>query len=129
MLYNRLLFFNVITLAEVKTDSYLATSKNYIFEFHRINHFVSPDHVFYLGWAFRSPAKYLFFYDPGNQNIHRFLFKDIRSKIGIYVNKARPILRPVLTDRQKTTYNILIPKAEFNGLVKIINIAWALEEN
>ena len=118
-----------LELAEVKTDSYLATSKNYIFELHRINHFVSPDHVFYLGWAFRSPAKYLFFYDPGNQNIHRLLFSDIRTKIGAFVDKARPILKPVLTDKQKTTYNILIPKTEFNGLVKIISIAWALGEN
>ena len=118
-----------LELAEVKTDSYLATSKNYIFELHRINHFVSPDRVFYLGWAFRSPAKYLFFYDPGNKNIHRFLFTDIRSKIGTYVDKARPTLRPVPTDKQKTTYNILIPKTEFRNLVKVVNIAWALGEN
>ncbi len=113
----------------MKTDSHLATSPNYLFELFRINHFASPDRVFYLGWAFRSPAKYLLYYDAGNKNIHRLLFSDIRTKIGAFVDKARPILKPVLTDKQKTTYNILIPKTEFNGLVKIISIAWALGEN
>jgi len=118
-----------LELAEVKTDSHLATSLNYLFELFRINHFAPPDRVFYLGWALRSPAKYLFYYDAGNKNIHRLLFSDIRTKIGAFVDKARPTLRPVFTDKQKTTYNILIPKTEFNGLVKIISIAWALGEN
>ncbi len=63
-----------LELAEVKTDSYLATSQNYIFEFHRINHFVSPDHVFI--WAGRSEVQ---------QSIYFFMTQSVKIFIGFFL--------------------------------------------
>jgi hypothetical protein len=112
-----------LTLAEIKTDKRMANTPNYLFEWCRINHFVSPDKVFYLGWAFRSPAKYLLYYSPQEKKCHKFLFSDIRSTIGRYVDKHQPPLKPIATDKQKTTYIGLIPKAEFNEKVRVYDLS------
>lgn len=106
-----------LVLAEIKTDYNLGKTNNFIFELFRINHYVESDKVFYLGWTFRSPAKYLLYYSPNENIIYRFTFKDIRETIGKYVakNKAQIVIVP--TDEQKTTFNVLIPQSIFNGHV------------
>jgi hypothetical protein len=107
-----------IVLAEIKTDYNLGRTNNVLFEVFRINHFVSPDKVFYLGWAFRSPAKYLLYYAPHEKALYRFEFTSIRQIIGKYVSANNPRLQVTPTDEQKTTFNILIPFAKLEGKYK-----------
>ncbi len=107
-----------LMLAEIKTDYNLGKTNNYLFELYRINHFMEADKVFYLGWAFRSPAKYLLYYSPDENAVYRFLFSNIRETIGQYVAKHKPQMNITPTDKQKTTFNILVPKDNFNGHVQ-----------
>lgn len=107
-----------IVLAEIKTDYNLGKSNNFLFEVFRINHFVEADKVFYLGWAFRSPAKYLLYYAPNEKCLYRFTFKNIRETIGQYTAKNQPKVIITPTDEQKTTFNILIPQSCFDGKVR-----------
>lgn len=107
-----------LVLAEIKTDFNLGKTDNFIFEIFRINHFVDADKVFYLGWVFRSPAKYLFYYSPNENIIYRFTFKNIRETIGQYIAKVKPKIISVPTDEQKTTFNILIPQYLFNNKIQ-----------
>jgi len=106
-----------LLLAEIKTDFNLGRTNNFLFEVFRINHFVEADKVFYLGWAFRSPAKYLLYYSPHEHAVYRFTFKDIRKTIGKYVSRTKPQIVVIPTDEQKTTFNILVPRTAFNGKV------------
>jgi hypothetical protein len=107
-----------LVLAEIKTDYNLGKTSNFLFELFRINHFVEADKVFYLGWAFRSPAKYLLYYSPNENVVYCFTFKSIREIIGKYISKTKPQINITPTDEQKTTFNILIPQSCFNGLVR-----------
>ena len=107
-----------LVLAEIKTDYNLGKTNNFIFEIFRINHFVDADKVFYLGWVFRSPAKYLLYYSPNENIIYRFTFKNIRETIGQYIAKVNPQIISVPTDEQKTTFNILIPQYLFNNKIQ-----------
>jgi hypothetical protein len=109
-----------IMLAEIKSDKYLGNSNNFLFETFRINHFIHPDSIFYLGWAWRSPAKYLFYYSPKENAVYRFLFSNVRLGIGKYISRCDKNSNPktswVYTDKQKTTFNLLIPIKEFDCL-------------
>lgn len=107
-----------LVLAEIKTDYNLGKTSNFLFELFRINHFVEADKVFYLGWAFRSPAKYLLYYSPNENMVYCFTFKSIREIIGKYISKTKPQINITPTDEQKTTFNILIPQSCFSGLVR-----------
>jgi len=107
-----------LLLAEIKTDYNLGKTGNFLFEFFRINHYAKADKVFYLGWTFRSPAKYLLYYSPNENIIYHFTFRDIRETIGKYVAKVKPQIIVVPTDERKTTFNILIPQSVFNGKVQ-----------
>jgi len=107
-----------IVLAEIKTDYNLGKTSNVLFEVFRINHFVSSDKVFYLGWAFRSPAKYLLYYAPFEKALYKFEFATIRQIIGKYVSANSPIIQVTPTDEQKTTFNILIPLTKLDGKYK-----------
>lgn len=111
-----------IRLAEIKYDQSLGKSNNFLFEFMRINHFVFADAVFYLGWTFRSPAKYLLYYSPYENSVYKFTFGDVRTQIGKYVSdcnkKNKPRIDVIFTDRQKTTFNFLVPKDYFEGLYR-----------
>jgi len=121
-----------IILAEIKSDIHLGNSLNFLFEIFRINHFIHPDKIFYLGWAFRSPAKYLLYFSPKENSIYRFLFSDIRLQIGQYVSRCEKNNNPnicwVYTDRQKTTCNLLIPKNIFDGFLDKYSIKNELSE-
>ena len=110
-----------IVLAEIKTDYNLGKTANFLFEVFRINHFANPDKVFYLGWTFRSPAKYLLYYSPNEYRVYQFRFEYLRQTIGKYVSQHKPRFHIEPTDDQKTTFNLLIPQAEFYGHVK----AWS----
>lgn len=113
-----------LVLAEIKSDSYLGVSGNILFEVFRINHYAPPDRVFYLGWAFRSPAKYLLYYSPNKHAIYRFRFDNIRRRIGKFVangktpGQVKQSLSVVLTDRKKTTFNILVPERYLAGVYR-----------
>jgi hypothetical protein len=107
-----------LVLAEIKTDYNLGRTNNFLFEAFRINHFTDADKVFYLGWTFRSPAKYLLYYSPNENVIYRFSFKDIRETIARYIANNRPQINITPTDEQKTTFNILMPQAIFKGKVQ-----------
>ncbi len=102
-----------IVLAEVKTDYNLGETSNFLFEVFRLNHFANPDQVFYLGWAFRSPAKYLLYYSPNEHAVYQFRFEHIRQIIGKYVSQCKPRIHIEPTDDQKTTFNLLIPQSQF----------------
>jgi len=109
-----------LVLAEIKTDYNLGKTENFIFEIFRINHFVEADKIFYLGWTFRSPAKYLLYYSPNENIIYRFTFENIRKTIGLYVKENKPKIVVVPTDGQKTTFNMLVPKTMFEGKIQKI---------
>jgi len=108
-----------LRLAEIKSDKNLGISENFLFEFMRINHFVKSDSIHYLGWAFRSPAKYLLYYAPLKNEVYRFCFEDIRKGIGKwignYTNPKEIRINKTLTDEQKTTFNFIINRKYFDN--------------
>jgi len=112
-----------LVLAEIKTDYNLGRTNNFLFELFRINHFVEADRVFYLGWTFRSPAKYLLYYSPNENSVYCFTFKNIRETIGKYISKTKPQIIIIPTDEQKTTFNILIPQSYFDGHMRRFKLA------
>ncbi len=108
-----------ILLAEIKSDSYLGKTQNVLFEVFRINHFISSGKIFYLGWAFRSPAKYLLYYAPFEAAVYRFEFENVRKLIGKYTSEHEPRIKIVPTDRQKTTFSFVLPISFFkNNYIK-----------
>lgn len=58
-----------IVLAEIKSDHLITESGNLLFECFRINHFIGPDKMFYLGWGFRSPAQKLIVRNPEQEKL------------------------------------------------------------
>lgn len=109
-----------IVLAEIKADRHIAADKNLLFENHRINHF-AKGHWFYLGWGWRSPAQKLIIRNPETGKTFVFSFDDLREFIGGYVAEQGKSLRMAIveTDRQKTTFNLIVPFASIPaGLYK-----------
>ena len=99
-----------IVLAEIKSDKYIREEGNFLFECNRINHFVK-DKWFYLGWGWRSPAQKLIIRNPITNEIFVFDFLETRTIIGNYIAEIGKNLRIsiVETDKQKTTFNYLVP--------------------
>lgn len=112
-----------IILAEIKSDKWIKESGNLLFECNRINHFVL-EKWFYLGWGWRSPAQKLIVRNPGSGETFVFDFPLLRKFIARYVAKHgkdlehMDFIRVVETDKQKTTFNYLIPMVELKGLYK-----------
>lgn len=106
-----------ISLAEIKSDSWLGISTNILCEVMRINHTCRPEMAGYLGWAFRSPAQWLLYYAPAARQIWQIKFDALRQVIQQYSQRERKNLRfdIVATDSLKTTFNLLIPENEFVG--------------
>lgn len=100
------------TLAEIKSDKHLGTSKNYLFEVLRINHTAPPDKAVTLGWSARSPAKWLLYWAPNKKEIHQISMDEFRGALQNYSQQQRKEtkLSYVPTDRIKSTVNILIPE-------------------
>lgn len=110
-----------IVLAEIKSDRYIKKDGNLLFENHRINHFV-PNKWFYLGWGWRSPAQKLIIRNPDTTETFVFDFHELRTFIGSYTHKKGKSIKfcVVETDKQKTTFNLLIPFAEITAPYKKI---------
>jgi hypothetical protein len=99
-----------IVLAEIKSDRWISATGNLCFENNRINHFVE-NKWFYLGWGWRSPAQKLIVRNPNNGETFIFNFLELRERIGQYIAENGKNLRINITetDKQKTTFNFLIP--------------------
>lgn len=106
-----------IVLAEIKSDKHIDESKNLLFEFCRINHFVD-NKWFYLGWGWRSPAQKLIIRNPETNDIFVFDFLQLRRRVANYISEIGKNLRIdiTLTDVQKTTFNYIIPMDYFKGI-------------
>lgn len=112
-----------IILAEIKSDHWISENGNLCFEVHRINHHVK-NKWFYLGWGWRSPAQKLIVRNPNSKDTFVFEFDDLRQDVANYINKNSSELKTlraknnkdfilvVPTDKQKTTFNWLIPMQE-----------------
>lgn len=113
-----------IVLAEIKSDIHIRDKGNLCFEFKRINHFVK-DKWFYLGWGWRSPARKLIVRNPATSETYIFDFLALRKRIGEYIAVVgkKLIINITETDKQKTTFNYLIPMIQLKGTFKkcIIN--------
>lgn len=118
------LYTGQICLAEIKTDTYLGKSGNIIAEVLRINHRGNPRYAGYLGWSFRSPAEHLLFYAPNRtpKAIYKIPFAEYRSVIQSYSKQNNLKFIAVRTDSGKTTYNILIPEDQFDGMFQIYDL-------
>lgn len=108
-----------ILLAEVKSDKWINENGNFLFEWNRINHYVE-NKWFYLGWGWRSPAQYLIVRNPESCETFIFNFVHLRKFVALYVNKMGKNLKfsIIETDKQKTTFCILIPMKELSHLYK-----------
>jgi len=108
------LYRGQICLAEIKTDTWLGESGNVLNEVLRINHYSNSDYAGYLGWTLRSPAEWLIYYAPNRTKpaIYIAKFKDMRAILQDYTRGEHEI-NIVRTDKNKTTYNILIPEQEY----------------
>ena len=108
-----------IVLAEIKSDKWISGNGNLCFENHRINHFVQ-NKWFYLGWGWRSPAQKLIIRNPQTNEIFVFDFLKLRIAIGNYISFIGKNLKLNITetDKQKTTFNYLIPMRELEGSFK-----------
>lgn len=110
-----------VILAEIKNDSYLGVTGNVLFEVLRIYHKSDPDRSVGLGWSGKTPAKYIFYYAPNDNNrIYRFKTETLRKAMQDYTNSIRKKkngrinISQVFTDETKTTINILIPISFFS---------------
>lgn len=108
-----------VLLAEVKSDKYIDSEANFLFEVFRINHFVK-DKWFYLGWGWRSPAKKLIVRNPETYKTYVFDFQELRNFMGRYIAlKGKRIWTSIVpTDKQKTTFNFIVPMKELINLYK-----------
>lgn len=115
------LYTGQVCLAEIKTDTYLGKTGNILVEVLRINHFSDHKYAGYLGWSLRSPAEFLLFYAPNHTppTIYKTTFKKYRSVLQLYTKHNEPKFLTIRTDEIKTTYNILIPEIEFQGVFSI----------
>lgn len=115
------LYTGQVCLAEIKTDTYLGKSGNIITEVLRINHYSDHKYAGYLGWSFRSPAEHLLFYAPNctPPSIYKTTFKKYRSVAQLHTKENDTDFMTIRTDSGKTTYNILIPEAEYDGIFTI----------
>jgi hypothetical protein len=101
-------------LAEIKTDDYLGVSGNVLFETLRLNLTAPPERSVVLGWAPRSPARYLLYLAPKVSKLYSCRFDDLRTALQRYLLDAKqkgftPETKYINTSLDVTTQNILIP--------------------
>lgn len=113
-----------ILLAELKADNHISETGNLLLENNRFNHFIRTDKMFYLGWAWRSPAQKLIIRNPKTHETFVFDFNILRKKVGEYISKIGKKLKVIIveTDKQKTTLNLLIPMYYLKNIYKKIII-------
>lgn len=123
---------SALVTAEIKTDKKIASTGNFFFELFRINYHLSSDQVFYLGWAFRSPAKYLLCYSPQEDRVYRILFSDVRTAIARLAENEKRYLRSqvvyVETDVHRLTVGLIVPKRYLEGRYVTFNVADVLPQ-
>lgn len=120
------LYTGQICLAEIKTDTYLGKSGNILNEVLRINHYSEHEFAGYLGWTLRSPAQWLLYYAPNREidgikkpAIYKAKFADVRLILQRFTKENDVRFTTVRTDSGKTTYNILVPESEYEGILAI----------
>lgn len=108
-----------IVLAEIKADRWIGEDGNLLFECNRINHY-AEDHWFYLGWGWRSPAQKLIIRNPETGDTFVFDFRKLRAFVGRHIGGVGKNLKTCIveTDKQKTTFNYLIPMPIVKKLYK-----------
>lgn len=108
-----------IVLAEIKSDKWIEEAGNLLFECNRINHY-AEENWFYLGWGWRSPAQKLIIRNPKTGDTFVFDFRRLRKFVGRYVGQVGKKLNTCIveTDKQKTTFNYLIPMTRVADLYK-----------
>jgi hypothetical protein len=118
-----------IVLAEIKSDKWISRNGNLCFETMRINHFVD-DKWFYLGWGWRSPAQSLIVRNPETNETYIFPFLQLRRKIASYISEVGRSLRTNITetDKQKTTFNFLIPMNVLIGIYNLYHVPIKIEK-
>ena len=118
-----------VILAEIKTDTHLGITGNILFEVLRINHTCDPEFSTGLGWAARTPAKYIFYFAPSVNKVYKFKTVNLRQAMQKYTKDKRKGTRLdiVETDSIKTTINILIPIEYCVGLYEVYDLDY-LEE-
>jgi len=73
-----------------------------------------------LGWGWRSPAQKLIIRNPQSNEVFVFDFIKLRKGVGSYIcNIGKNIKMAIVeTDKQKTTFNILIPMNKVTNIYK-----------
>lgn len=118
------LYKGPVCLVEIKTDTHLGKSPNVLTEVLRINHYANSKYAGYLGWSLRSPAEHLLFYAPNRKPpaIYRTTFARYRGVLQLYSKTEEVTFTTVRTDETKTTYNILIPMVEYEGIFTVYEL-------
>lgn len=98
-------------LAEIKSDQHIKDDKNVLFEAIRINHACNSDRAVTLAWTARSPAKWIFYFNPKTKKLYRCLLDDLRKAFQIHTRDKRVNTesRWINTDSTKSTFIFLIP--------------------
>ncbi len=115
------LYTGQVCLAEIKTDTYLGVSKNVLNEVLRINHYSDHEFAGYLGWTLRSPAQWLLYYAPNRKPpaIYKAKFAEVRLVLQRFTKDNIVFVQNIRTDSGKTTYNILVPESEYQGVFTV----------
>lgn len=118
------LYTGQICLAEIKTDTYLGVSGNVLNEVLRINHYSDHEFAGYLGWTLRSPAQWLLYYAPNRKPpaVYKATFAGVRLVLQRFTKDNIVSIQNIRTDSGKTTYNILVPEPEYQGVFTIHEI-------
>ncbi len=118
------LYTGQVCLAEIKTDTYLGVTDNVLNEVLRINHYSEHEFAGYLGWTLRSPAQWLLYYAPNRKPpaIYKAKFADVRLVLQRFTKDNTVAFQTTRTDSGKTTYNVLIPETEYEGVFSICDL-------
>jgi hypothetical protein len=118
-------------LAEIKHDHYLGKSGNFLFELTRINHTAPTQKAVTLGWTGRSPADWLFYYAPQMKQVYWCELEKFRAAFQKYTSETRQAMQLerldlVMTDRIKSTLNVLVPEGYCKGIFTVNTIPEAI---
>jgi hypothetical protein len=113
--------------AEIKSDWWLSTTGNMLFEFSRINHTARTEHCVKLGWSVRSKAKWLLVFAPKSNQVFKVTFQDFREAFQAYTREQRDKSKILQidytnTDEIKSTLNCLVPFSYFKDCVDIFDL-------
>jgi hypothetical protein len=120
---------------EVKNDSYIATTGNFLYELNRLNHTFASNRI-KLGWSAYSHATYFLIYAEDAGELYVFLSKEIQDGFHRYILEKRTVKDPkkggvrlglVCTDIERTTVVVPVPLYYFQYRVfRQINSQWRM---